>query len=41
MTSCFLLFHGVGHELLLGAFRTDDVVSVGDETFAHHRRFTA
>lgn len=26
------------HELLLGAFGTDDVLSVGDEAFADQRR---
>ena len=33
-----LLFNGVGHKLLLGALRADNVLAVGDESLAHHRR---
>jgi len=31
-----LLLHGVGHQLLLGALRADDVLPVGDESLPHH-----
>ena len=33
-----LLFNSVGHKLLLGALRADNVLAVGDESLAHHRR---
>ncbi len=28
------MFHSIGHQLLLGAFRADDVLGVGDEALA-------
>ena len=31
-----LLLHSVGHQLLLGTLRADDVLPVRDETLAHH-----
>jgi len=31
-----LLLHGVGHQLLLGALRADDVLPVRDESLPHH-----
>ena len=33
--------HRVGHELLLGALRADDVLAVRDEALAHHRALAA
>ena len=33
------LLHRVGHKLLFRALRANDVISVGDESFADHRRF--
>ena len=35
------LLHRVGHELLLGALRADDVLAVRDEALAHHRALAA
>ena len=35
------LLHCVGHELLLGALRADDVLAVRDEALAHHRALAA
>ena len=35
------LLHGVGHQLLLGALRADDVLAVRDEALAHHRALAA
>ena len=36
---CFLklLLHCVGHQLLLGTLRADDILGIGDEAFAHQR----
>lgn len=33
-----LLFNSIGHQLLLRALRTDDVLRVGDEPLSHERR---
>jgi hypothetical protein len=33
-----LLFNSIGHQLLLRALRTDDVLRVGDESLSHERR---
>ena len=35
------MFNSVGHQLLLGAFRANDVFSVCDESFPHHAGLTA
>ena len=36
-----LLFHSVGHQLLLGALGADDVLTVRDEALSHLRRVRA
>ena len=37
----YLLFHGIGHQLLLGTLGANDVLPVSDEALAHHAALAA